>query len=737
MSTKRIFYSILITILLAGMMLFDVQPSYAQDSSLDNQVTFAQLKIPDISLKGPLGADSIRFTLPADWQMNNGAELHLNWHIFSGEAGDTLPGSVSPVAGFLTVRVNDIWVGTVTLDHTGEYTSVISIPNETWITSPRNARQSIRFSLESAQSCDMIQAALGRGIFTGLDAVIHPSSFLVLPHQDAAIPLDLTLLPYPLYQRSFTADTAVLVMPQKPTEGELQAAITTASAMGNLTQNGLLLTYVTADELDPAILDNAHAIFVGKPASFPVLQEARWSVPPVDGSFSTKQIQADDGVLQLAVSPRNATKAWLLVSGNTDAGVIKAAQALGAGAILPGGTPDLAVVAGVTPQRHAITQADLTLKDLGYQDMTLSGFGHQSLFVQFEIPRDYVVSNGAYLDLMYSNSALLNFEEAAVTLELNGEFIGGLRFNDRSTNTATYRFEIPSSAFQDGTNSINLIASLSSATPCIPENDVWISMWNTSSLHIPLEPIASDGKTLQYDLALYPQKVFPLYENMTFVLADDPVSWKSAAQVAYHLGGYPRGSIINPSVVFPESLSSEMRDGNDLILVGKPSMLSTLQLLTPDMPAPFGKGSDIATEANPEVSFRVPPENPVGYLELFASPWNPGRMILLVAGNGPEGLGSAITALTEKDRVIYPPLSGNLVSIHGTQMISQQVTLHPQQNVEVAPTPVATQAPVEVAPKQAINIDLPTFGIALIVTVIILGIVFWVVSRNRRNKPGM
>ncbi|HLO33522.1 MAG TPA: cellulose biosynthesis cyclic di-GMP-binding regulatory protein BcsB, partial [Anaerolineales bacterium] len=569
MSKKTLIHIILLATLIAGMALTNISSASAQGIIPENTVSFAQLKVSDITLKGPLGADSIRFSLPADWQMTAGAELHLNFQVFTGDVQSNLPGTINPVAGFLTVRVNDVWVETVTIDHNGEYSVVISIPDTAWITTPPNARQSIRFSLESGQSCDMIQAALQRGIFTGLDTVIHPSSFLVLPHADTTLPLDLTLFPYPLYQRSFTPDTAVLVMPQHPTESELQAAITTAGALGSLTERGLLLTFVTADKLDPSTLNNVHVVFVGKPENLSLLQEAKWPLSLKDGKFSARELRADDGILQIAVSPYSRTKAWLLVSGNTDRGVIKASQAAGTGAIRTGSRPDLAIVSDVNIQSRNITQADLSLQDLGYQNMTLSGFGHQDVFAQFDIPLDFHVANEAYLDLVYSNSSLLDFEEAAITLELNDEFIGGLRLSDRTTNTTTYRFNIPGTSFHSGTNSMTIVASLNSATPCVPGNDIWVSIWSTSLLHVPLEPAAPNEKAASYDLGLYPKKLFPLFNNTTFVLApNDPLSWTAAAQIAYDLGTYPRGSVINPSVTYPENLSPEARQNNDLLLIG-------------------------------------------------------------------------------------------------------------------------------------------------------------------------
>ena len=50
--------------------------------------------------------------------------------------------------------------------------------------------------------------------------------------------------------------------------------------------------------------------------------------PLTNNAFNPQGMQTDDGILELAVSPWNNARSLLIVSGNTDAGVVKAAQAL-------------------------------------------------------------------------------------------------------------------------------------------------------------------------------------------------------------------------------------------------------------------------------------------------------------------------------------------------------------------------------------------------------------------------
>lgn len=721
-------------ILLIGIFFSAVGTASAQDFIPGDIVTFNQLLVTDISLKGPLESDSLRFILPAKWELTSGAELHLNMHVYAGEAINASTESVRPVAGFLTVRINNTWIETITLDHTGDYSIVIPIPSDTWLTTPRNARQTIRLSLESAQSCDMIMAAFSRGIFTGLNTIIHSTSFLVLPHTETAdLPLDFKLFPYPLYQQTFIPDQALLIIPQHPTESELRAAVTASSALGSLTQKKLSTTFVTADQVDPAALNESNVIFVGKPDSAPVTLEALWPIEPKDGRFTDPQITEDDGVLQLAVSPRNPAKAWLMVSGNSDAGVLKAAQSLGS-ALHPGSRSDLAIVTAISPQSIPVGWSDVTFGNLGYDDQSFIGYNDFSFDYWFDVPLDYKVSDGAYLDLLYSNSALLNFEEVSLTVKLNNQFLGGLRFNERTTSATQYRFSLPSGAFKSGSNQLTLNISLKGATPCVRNDDVWAAISSLSLLHMPIEPEAPTAQT-SFQFVSYPKRVFPFFGNTTFIVAkDDPDSWISAARVAFNMGGTRRGPIINPNLVTPDNLTQEIRNNNDLLLVGKASTLPVLQELAPRLPAPFAPDSDLVTERDAQVSFRVAENNPIGYLQILASPWNPKRAILLIAGNSADGLASAVTALTDTDRLIYPDLQGNYALISGLQLVSRQVVIKEPETVLVAATPVATQASGQAPQTDLFNLDLLTLGIILMIVVIALSVIFWLVNRKPREQ---
>lgn len=730
---KRFLLGILLVALLIGPLGLGVRNAYALQPDPDEVVTFAMLGQEEITLKGPAGSGGIDLVLPADWEILDGSELHLTMHVYSGQSGTNLPGSTAPVAGFLTIRLNNVWVQTITLDHEGDYTFVVPFPSpQTWITEPRNSIQSLRFYLEDAQTCEMIEVALLNGVMTGISIVIQPTSYLVLPHRSAPIPLDLRMFPYPIYQETFLPEKAVLVMPSQPTEQELQAVFTVAGAMGKLTRGKFLMTYTTADLLDPAALDESQAIFVGKPSSFPQLNGVSLPASFTGTSFNDPQISPDDGVLQIFVSPRNPLRTWLLVSGSTDEAVVKAAQALSSGAIRPGSRTDLAIVSDVQPIPRQVDSYSITLKDLGYQSLAFDGYGQRYATYWVNIPLDYTVSEGAYFEMTFVNSAMLNYEESGLSVSLNDTFVGGIRYSDRTTTVTTFRFSIPAYLFRPGENLLRIQSSQHARTPCVSYSDIWFSISSGSQLYIPLAPARQEP--MKYDFGDYPVPLFALFDQTAIIVArEDPAGWSAAASIVYDLGTTPRGSIINPVMFYGDSVPENIRRNYDLLIVGRASTLPIVGDLGFAMPAPFPTGQDVAIDPNAEVSFKIPTTSSIGYVETFTSPWNNRRGVLIVAGTNSAGVQAAAAALIAP--LVRKQFEGNFAIISDTQIISSTIEVQQQDAAAVAtPTPqVQVQTSTE---KQPFNVNFIVIGSIVIGLLVVLGIVYWFVARKRgKNKP--
>jgi hypothetical protein len=101
---------------------------------------------------------------------------------------------------------------------------------------------------------------------------------------------------------------------------------------------------------------------------------------------------------------------------------------------------------------------------------------------------------------------------------------------------------------------------------------------------------------------------------------------------------------------------------------------------------PFEKGSDITQGKFLQVTYQIPPEVPIGYVELMPSPWNSEKVLIAVLGNTVTGVNWGISALV--DAPLRSQLAGDFAVINDTRI----QTIDTRLLVAVANTPVPQNA---------------------------------------------
>lgn len=631
-----------------------------------NEVTFARLGANETTLYGPFDSFSLFYNLPANWALNDGAVLSLDVTSFFSSANGAATAGPSPaglVAGSLAVVYNGQTLATLALSSSGDQSFQIPIPANTLSLVSDRGRHHLELLFQSVLECTLAQES---------SLVIRPTSHFAYPHSVVPQSTSLTKLPIPIYQSEYWPDQAALVVPDQPSAGELQAALVVASSFGNLTSGSQALPLIPASQVSDALRSASNLIVVGKGASLPLLGDVKLPAPLTGGKFTAAGSSPDDGILQEAVSPWSDSHVVLSVGGNSDAGVVKAAQALSAGSIRTGDNPALALVAKVEPgARPSAAPVDQTLADLGYSQEKFSGAGSSSATFEFFVPPGEVSDNDSYFELAINHSALLDYNRSSLTVALNNQPVGSLRFSDDTAKSGfSQRYTLPLWAFRPGTNRITVNAQLLPIDRCSNPSlgNLWLTIWPTSNLHLSLRPAPLQTGALQ-DLSRLPAP-FTLdssYANTAFVLPkDDPASWAIAAQLAGSFGQRSGGKLNLLQVYTADSVPDKL--DRDLVVIGRASTLPFLASLKDALPAPFEPGSDTAIEKNFEITYRILPGVNLGYVELLASPWNGSRTILAILGNSPAGLFSAGSAVV--DPTLQSRLSGNLAVIKGREVVS-------------------------------------------------------------------
>jgi hypothetical protein len=628
----------------------------------EDTYTFPDLGFGETRLIGPFDSTGIQVSFPEEWTFPNNGTLHLEYDIaLYGE--DYIEGQ-GLLGGVLDVYVNDTIVSSITLRNEGDFSQDITIPASALVSDRTDGRMSFTFDLISEESCTFD---------FDVNVIIRESSYLVLPHGLTTPVLDLTLLPRPFYQPSSLLErTALLVLPDDPSPAELQAGMDVAAGFGSLTGGNLLLDTVTFDGLTTAMRNSENLIFVGKPASISLIGSLDLPSAVSGGSFSLAD--EEDGILQMVISPWNSSRAVLLVSGNTDAGVIKAGQAIKSGTIL---TTSLNTVSEVQEYRTEasapLLDTDRTFLELGYEDRNLRSTGTNYTYIDFYIPPGQTVSNEAYLDLHFNHSALLSYETSGLTVTLNGRVISSVSFSDETTQLSQVQMDLPPSAFIQGTNTLLIQVQLIPYDNCTDLTNfisTWATLFSDSSLHLPL---VVDTSTIEGSLNLssYPENLAlgKAQGNVTFILpSSDPGSWKSAAAVAYEMGDQLDDSLTQIAIQFADALDETSLADNNVVLVGEPGQLDMIYNWGDILPAPFESGAVVPYDPASRIVYRVVEGVDVGYIELFISPWGTERMAMLVSGNTDAGVALAASALSGGD--FRGSLAGNFAIVSSGQIIS-------------------------------------------------------------------
>lgn len=627
------------------------------------------------------------FGLPADWTLTDGVMVDLNLSAF----GSDLNGAdgTDDDGIMLEVLFNNVFVTAIPITWQGDRIVRVEIPPQALVPYRRDARHELRITLDEEDCFSDDQTA----------AIVRTDTTFVLPHVLGPLPTDLHLLPRPIAQRSFLEDRALLIVPDSPTESELQAALTVSAGFAKLSNGNLTITLVPVSEVTPDALSSEHVIFTGKLTRFPQLSEVRFPPELDEDRIAELNASAEDGIVFMSESPWNEGRVVLVVSGGSDEGVVKAAQALSSGTLRTGENRSLSLVAEVQPESVQPTAPpiDFTLAQAGYPTEIMNTVGYNTVDYTFFIPPGQQLLPDAYFDLTFAHSSILDYDLSNLNVLLNDEPVASIRLNDDTTRPNTVRVALPPAVGRTGVNNLSVVANLRPRSICIDPRtqSVWLSVRSESALHLPLGPVGRTSTQI-FDLSKYPNPLIssPTLDQVAFIVPEDsPAAWNAAADIAFDLGRRSRGIYINLAVAYEGNVTDDIRENYHLVVVGRPSTLPFLTHFEDVMPAPFESDSDFANEDKLPFVFRIPDGADQGYLELFSSPWESSFAVLTVLGSTEQGIEWATNALMNP--TTRSTLAGNFAAINQETAFAFNAANY--QEIVALPTPTPMPAGEEVA----------------------------------------
>jgi hypothetical protein len=717
----------------------------------ENVYSFRDLGYSDQIMNGPYDYMRYRFSLPNTWALNNATTVQLNIkNIMTSTNPISESALVAATGATLDISFNSKWVTTLVLDWSGERIVTIPIPSD--VLSTTTGQYTLSIYLDAGIDCEFEHQTT---------VVISADSTMDLQHDQINPIVDLTQFPRPIYQQNSliqktdsTSTTGltpvVIVTPENPSVGELQSALTISAGFAHLSGGDLPVSISTASALTDEILGSSNLVFVGKGPGFETLSAVSLPAAYSGTKFNVPDAQPEDGVIQAAVSPWNSMNIVMVISGEADEGLIKAAQAVSTGTIQVGNRKDLAIVSEISPED--IIQSvpvDRTLADLGYASTQMGGMKYNLvdyLDVLFYVPAGQTIDGEGYIDVVFTNSAMLNMEQSGLSVLLNGQIIGGVEYSrESSENVTTQRITIPDFLLLPGMNQITIEANNHPLTYCsdLMYANAWTTVFDQTLIHLPLTPATEEAAgytTLGNISGILTSS--PNLESVSFVIApNSPAAIDAAAKIAYQMGVDMNGDMVEFTAWYADQVPEDYRQDHDLILVGKPSELPLITELGEKLPAPFESGSNIAQESIFRVIYRLPEDTSIGYLELVDTPWSSGRTILAVLGTTDTGILDSANALSTSE--LSSKLGGDFAVVRGEQILTSDsrlgigtgnisATLVPDATPEVLATTVpANPSSAAIPLSYQTGWILPVVGILTGLIVIIILVVLITSRKNR------
>ena len=707
-----------------------------QGAGSTTSVSFADLGYVDSELVGPFDATRKIFSVPANWRLLPGGFVELNFDvIFTGGDIGVLDAADASYAGVLTVSFNNQVIGTIRLNKAGSFTERLQIPAAAIQSVREDGQHELKVQLTAQFDClyDIRTVVLVKAL-----------SKFDLPFEISSPELNLARLPAPFYLRnSLLPDRTVLVVPDAPAAQELQAVLNVETGFGSMVGRTFDFELVTSSLLTEELLASSHLIFVGTPDDFPLLPNVAFPTPVSNGQFTNLPAEAaEDGVVELALSPWNTNKVVMLVSGNSPEAVLKAGMAVGDGKIFVYQNPTVVYVSDVQKELAGALPLveDFSLQDLGYENETLRAIGVDQVEYSFYVAKEQIATKDGQITLAYYHSGLLEYSLSSLSVDLNGQVIASQPFTEESEQITYLPIKIPPGLLRFGENRLVVSAKMQPDLSCDFSgfSEPWLTVSNQTAIHLPATEIDAGLQDSLVDLKYYPGILMTRSDlgDLAFVLSEnDLAGWKVAAQLAYNLGEEANPSIPNLVAVYAGDVPQDVRDNYSLIMIGKPDALPLLGEINNSLPAPFDFESNTANERQMQIVYRLPEGVYVGYLELLASPYNPGMVVLVVSGNADEGVTMAGQALVTDQ--LKDKLAGLFAVTNGTQVAVSNSPSHfsvvgtlipPANQVVTTPLPGGQTAP---------NFEQPFWLLPLMIVsalVVLLVIVFVVIRSFARNR---
>ena len=619
------------------------QSSLPSMEAQTSELTLADIGFEEpIVLYGPYQEISATFTLPPDWNLT--APVKLELHIYSefqslleafasSEESAAIPGGVK---GYLKIIVNGNVINETIVSENAE--TIIPIEIDPEFIHQDSGENEISISWDSEAACQYSVTST---------LAIDPTSRIIFPYEYQPIQVELISFPKPFYSPSAISTYPIaLVIPDEPDEDDLSALLSVSAGLGKQTNGALSYEIFSMDEINPTDFSDFHFIFIGKTDVLQTFFSDKMSGsdfnPILENSGGT------NGILSMQVSPWNAGRALLLVSGKDGEALRKASAVIASNDFLPYTNGSTAIIQNISdPASQTQLQIDLELGELiQEEELMINSLGKTTITIPFDVSGDTEISPEAFIEIYFRHSQLINYLQSNLTVSVNGKMVGNIRFSDTSAQDGLARIIFPPNTIHPLKNTLEFTFNITSQDICADERNgnYWISIFKESYLHLPPTLEVAGGQVF-YTLNDLPDVLLSDHSLSDLAFVANPTdlqSWKYAAQMAFHLGTFTKSTILQPSAFFTGSLKSES-PYHTAIVIGGTNDIPFTSGINANLPLPLKENGFLENTPLDGIQFQMEEDQPFGILEIANLP-DTNTLVFSILGSSEEGLAAAFQA---------------------------------------------------------------------------------------------
>lgn len=388
-------------------------------------VPLERLHIHDVILLPTVRSQyEAQFTKPTTWQVASSSALYLEFQ----HSIELLPDR-----SWLQIMVNDKIIKHIPLTKENAEGTKMTIPLPVELLKDFNR---LTFRVEQHYT-DKCEDPLDKSLWTQ----ILPATKIIFNYTPTVPKVDLGTYPYPIIDPlTYSPAQVHYITTKAATEKELQAMAYLNVHLAQQAQDHELKSRVTFD--NPTGPDNEHLIFVGKGGSIPQVSQYQASFGNYalqSGQWVNRQTNQalgnDQGLIIFFQAPGSTEHTVLIVTGNSDDAVMKAAEYLtlrpkdttllgSAKEVPPGWSPPGNHSAAIP---HFLNTQSRTFRELGFKIEEVHKINAPPITYNIPIVSKFRNSGGKlWLDVVYSYSPQLNPEYSSLELRMNDVSIANI-----------------------------------------------------------------------------------------------------------------------------------------------------------------------------------------------------------------------------------------------------------------------------------------------------------------------